>query len=179
MRSLLQTTRGLRAKGSYRIKNPFSPRYFAELFVFVNLIVGVLTVLGLALHSPIALALYFAVRVPVARYTLQRTAFGVVPVAVIVNGVPVQWHLVREVVVAGPSPSGHTTFTARLYDIRYVEDLPEHLRSLVPGPDGFELRHTIGTPYDPAKLRAALASFAPQNVTITGLDRPHLENGIR
>jgi hypothetical protein len=161
-----QTTKtAKRGRGAYRVKNPFSPRDFAEMLGWVVAIVAVASGIGIALKIPIALMLYFTLKVPFGRYASQRTAFGVFAGALMVNGALVPWAAVEEIAVTGP------TFAVRLGDTRHLPNLPQGL-PLRPGPDGFHIHHTTPEPYDPDKLLAALRRHAPHRVTISGLGSP-------
>ena len=167
-----------RTRGSYRVKNRFSWRHLAELLALIVVIVGGLTIIGLQLETPIAVPLYIMLKFPFGRYSIQRTAIGVTYGALVVDGLVMPWVIVRGIDVVHP-PTGGTTFAVRLYDSRRVPNIPAAVRVLRPGPDGVHLWHTVGSPVDPARLGAALRMFAPQHVTLSGLDRSLLDEDAR
>jgi hypothetical protein len=150
-------------RGRYRIKKPFSPKDFLSMLGAMAAILAGLLLVAVLLRIRVAGLLVFALPIPLGLYVAKRTAFGVTAQAVVLDGVHVPWEHVQEIAVAGPLPNGETMFTVRLSDTR---PLPEGLRELTPGPDGFHLRHSTASRYDPAKLRAALRRYAPAQVTL-------------
>jgi hypothetical protein len=152
-------------RGRYRIKKPFSPKHFLLMLGAMAAILAVLVVVAVLLRIRVASLLVFALPIPLATYVTKRTAFGATAQAVVVDGVNVPWEHVREIAVTGPLPNGETMFAVRLGD---TPPLPDGLRELTPGPDGFHVRHSTASRYNPAKLRAALQRYAPAQVTLSG-----------
>jgi hypothetical protein len=152
-------------RGRYRVKNPFSPKAFLSMLGALAAILAGLLLIAVLLRIRVAGLLVFALPIPLGLYVTKRTAFGVTAQTVVVDGVQMPWEHVREIAVTGPLPNGATTFAVRLSD---TPQLPEGLRERTPGPDGYHLRHSTASRYDPAKLRAALRRYAPAQVTLSG-----------